>query len=338
MPDPALIVIGASLGGIEALITLVRGLRADFPAALAIVQHVPAGDQSHLPEILAKAGHLPVSRARDGEPIRGGHVYVAPNDWHLLIAPGRLKLSRSARENRFRPAIDPLFRSAARTYGARVIGVLLSGGLDDGVAGLLAIRSAGGVAIVQDPADALLSILPRNAINISGADYVVPVAQMTELLDQLVRAPAVTRGEQKPMDPIDQMPAAVDRDMEAQERNERLGTSSVYSCPECGGVLWQVDQQEIVRFRCHVGHAYYGEQLLEDQADALEAALWTAVRTFRERSTLSRHLALTEQSKGNTESAARYEETASLADRHGDVIRKFLLDPQAGLFPPGNGE
>jgi two-component system, chemotaxis family, protein-glutamate methylesterase/glutaminase len=261
---------------------------------------------------------------------------VAPNNSHLLIAPGRLKLSYGARENRFRPAIDPLFRSAARAYGERIIGVLLSGGLDDGVAGLLAIRSAGGVAIVQDPADALLSVLPRNAIAISGADYVVPVSEMPALLDRLVSAPVVTKGEQKRMDPIDNLPVAVDRDMAAQASNERRGAPSVYICPECGGVLWQVDQEEMVRFRCHVGHAYYGEQLLEGQADALEAALWTAVRTFRERSTLSRQLALSEQHKGNTENAARYEETATVADQHGDAIRTFLLDPRTGLFPPGN--
>jgi two-component system chemotaxis response regulator CheB len=324
-----LIVIGASAGGIEALARLVRGLPPALPAALCIVCHVLADARSSLPEILSRSGRLLATHARDGEPVHPGHIYVAPPGHHLLLANGHVRLSPGPRENGHRPAIDPLFRSAARGYGPRVVGVILSGSMQDGVAGLLAVRAAGGAAVVQDPDDALVSCLPRSALQIAGADHVVPAATLPGLLADLVRGPAAPGGEQTMTDPIDRMPEAVSRDGEQQERGQRRGKLSVYTCPECGGSLWQVDEANLVRFRCHVGHVYHGEGLLEEQAQALEAALWTAVRTFEDRSRLGRQLAVQERGRGKTQAAGRFDEQAALAEHYGALIKQYLLN---GLF------
>jgi two-component system chemotaxis response regulator CheB len=331
MPAHDLIVLGTSMGGVEALIRIVKRLPADLPATLLIVEHFPPNCQSRLPEILAHAGPLPASHARDGEAILPGHIYIAPPDYHLIVEGGRLRLDHGGRENRFRPSIDPLFRSAARQYDGRTIGVLLTGGAGDGVAGLIAVRHAGGVAIVQDPADAYAAAMPRSAIQIAGADHIVPLADIPGLLIELVGQRTVG-GKAMNADPIEQMPKIVGKDMHAQENGERQGMPSVYICPECGGLLWQVDQDEMVRFRCHVGHAYYAEQLLEGQAETLEAALWMAVRIFRERAVLARQLANKERDLGHADAAARHDEQAELAERHGKSIQENLLNAKTGLF------
>src|SRR5581483_1706827 len=260
MPGRDIIVVGASAGGVDVLAQLVRGLPAGLPASLFVVHHVPAGFRSVLPTILSRSGPLLASHARDGEPFNPGHIYVAPPDHHLLLQPeGRMRLTYGPRENHHRPAVDPLFRTAARYYGPRVIGVVLSGALSDGAAGLLAVRGAGGVAVVQDPADALVAAMPLSASQIAGADYVVAAADLPPLLVKLVREAAAPTGGSPVPDPIDKMPEAVNRDFAQQIHNGRRGERSVFSCPECGGALWQVDEAELVRFRCHVGHAYNGE-------------------------------------------------------------------------------
>jgi two-component system chemotaxis response regulator CheB len=330
-----IIVLGASAGGVEALAKLVQGLPSGFPASLFIACHFPAEQESMLPEILSRAGPLLAGHARDHERFVPGHIYVAPPDYHLVLARGgNLELSHAARENGHRPAIDPLFRSAARYYGSRVIGVVLSGALTDGVAGLLAIRSAGGVAVVQDPADARVGALPQSASNVAGADHIVPVSAMAPLLVKLVAKP-ISEGGSRAMDPLENMPQKVNETVQQQVNGERQGDVSFFTCPECGGALWQVEQEELVRFRCHVGHAYYGERLLEQQAESLEAALWIAVRTFRERAVLSRQLAHQERARGNGHSAERFEEQAQSAERHGELIQKYVLEGAPG---PGRPE
>jgi two-component system, chemotaxis family, protein-glutamate methylesterase/glutaminase len=329
-----IIVIGTSTGGVETLAQVVRGLPPGFPASIFVVCHFPPGGRSILPDILSRSGPLLATHAIDGEPFHPAHIYVAPPDWHLHLAPGRrIVLGRGARENHFRPAVDPLFRSAAREYGPRVVGVILTGALYDGTAGLLAVRGAGGVAVVQDPRDALVAAMPQTAAEIAGADHVVPAARLAGLLIDLVNEPvAATEGGDR-MDPIDRMPAVVDRDMDRQAKNERRGDVSTFTCPECGGALWQVDEPGLIRFRCHVGHAYSGEALFAEQTESLEAALWTAVRTFREKSVLGRQLAAIEQAKGNREAAARFEERAAQSAEYGALIQKFVLDGP-GARPP----
>jgi two-component system chemotaxis response regulator CheB len=336
MPGRDIIVVGASAGGVEALAHMARGLPAGFPASVFVVCHYPPGGRSILPDILSRAGPLPAAHARDGEPFLPGHIYVAPPDRHLeLTADGRTRLTRAARENHFRPAVDPLFRSAARHYGPRVIGVVLTGSMYDGTAGLMAIRNDGGLAVAQDPQDALVAAMPQNATNIAGVDHLVPAAGLAALLVRLVREPPTPgQGEQSPMDPIERMPDVVEQDMKEQERNGRRGDVSVFTCPECGGALWQADEDGLVRFRCHVGHAYNGENLLAEQTEALEAALWTAVRTFREKSVLGRQLAARERARGNHEAAARFDEQAGQADKYGSLIVEHVLNGGGPQAPP----
>jgi two-component system chemotaxis response regulator CheB len=334
MTNRDIIVVGASAGGVDTLAEVVRGLPAGFPASAFVVCHFPAGVRSILPDILSRAGRLLATHALDGEPFHPGHIYVAPPDHHLLLGPsGRVRVTRDARENHHRPAIDPLFRSAARYYGDRVVGIILTGALHDGVAGLMAVRAAGGVAVVQDPKDALVAAMPRNATELAGADHVAPAKSLAPLLVKLVSPPAtpepgaqpMTPHQHPPVDPIDRMPDVVEKSFGQQMRNERRGEVSTFTCPECGGSLWQVDDAGLVRFRCHVGHAYEGEALLAEQGEALEAALWTSVRTFREKAVLTRQMATNERSKGNETVAAKFEEQSAQAAEYADLIIKHVL-------------
>ena len=334
MPTRDIIVVGASTGGVPALRSLVEGLPAEFPAALFIVEHIPTTYESRLPDILNKVGAVPAAHARDGEPVEPGRIYVAPPDFHLLLESCRARLSRGYRENRFRPAIDPLFRTAARHYGARVIGVLLSGGVGDGIAGLMAVRNSGGVAVAQDPENAFQGDLPQEAIKIAGVDHIVTSTELPALLDRLVQQPSTEKGGKPMADPIEQLPGKVNQDKAAQENGALRGDRSLFSCPECGGALWQVDDQKLIRLRCHVGHAYYAKQLLADQADSLEAALWTAVRIFRDRATLSRQLAAQEEAQGRSAVTERFRDQAAGAEKQADSIQYNLLDKKTGIFSP----
>lgn len=330
MASRDVIVIGTSAGGVEVLTELVRGLPAGLPASLFIVCHFPTGWRSLLPSILSRAGKLLAAHPADGDPFYPGHIYVAPPDRHLLLAPeGRMRVVRGPRENHHRPAIDPLFRTAARYYGPRVVGVVLTGALNDGAAGLLAVRSAGGLSVVQDPADALMAAMPLNASRVAGADYLVPASGLAPLLAELVHRPESADGGPLVSDPIDTMPQVVRRDMEEQAHNQRGGSVSVFTCPECGGALWQVGEKELIRFRCHVGHVYNGEALFADQAEALEAALWTAVRTFKEKIVLCRQLAQQESARGASEAAARFAEQGEQAGRYADLIQRHILEGPA---------
>ncbi len=338
-----IIVVGASAGGLEALSRLVRGLPPGLPAALFVVCHFPEGRRSRLPEILSRQGPLLAAFARDGEPIRPGQIYVAPAGLHLVLRPGQVQLAAGARENRHRPAIDALFRSAARAYGRRVVGVVLSGLLHDGAAGLLAVRHAGGAAVVQDPAEAGFPDMPQNAREVAGADHVLPVHEIARLLVDLARQPVPERRETTMTDPLERMPELVSRDMAAQQAGGRRGELTVFTCPECGGALWQADEKALARFRCHVGHAYYGEILLTEQSEALEAALWTAVRTFKEKTILARQLAVQERLRNNTAAVQHFADEAELAERYGGLIQEYLLRTTAGEAvrpkePPGPGE
>jgi two-component system chemotaxis response regulator CheB len=326
MPVRDIIVIGASAGGVEALRELAASLPPGFPASLFVVCHFPAHARSALPEILSRSGPLLAVHPPRGESFHPGQIYVAPPNQHMLLGPdGRIRLSRGARENCHRPAVDPLFRSAARYYDSRVIGVILSGSLRDGTAGLLAVRAAGGVSVVQDPKDALVAAMPESAERIAGADFVVPLTGIAPLLVRLVRDGAGPARPAAGVDAEGKLPAVVDRDMERQARGENAGRISVFTCPECGGALWQVDQPNVLRFRCHVGHVYDGPVLLTEQSEALEAALWTAVRIFREQSVLAQQLATRERIEGRLDAALRFEEQSNHAAEQGRVIHDYLL-------------
>lgn len=196
----------------------------------------------------------------------------------------------------------------------------------------MAVRAAGGIAVVQDPADAWVAAMPQSAAQIAGADHVVPVAEMAALLVQLIQQPLSSEGDSDMVDPVDKMADRVSNDMDQQIHNGRRGQVSVFSCPECGGALWQLDETQLVRFRCHVGHIYQAENLLAEQANGLEAALWTAARTFKERHLLSRQMAERERERGALEAATRFEEMARQAERYGALIQQYLLSgaPEVG--------
>lgn len=323
-----IVVVGASAGGVQALVALVGGLPADFPAALLVVLHVPPYAESRLPEILARAGVLPVAHAVDGERICAGRVYVAPPDHHLVVRPGRVELSRGPRENRSRPAVDPLFRTAARAYGDRVVGVILTGALYDGSAGLLAVKSGGGLAVVQDPEEAAVDSMPRSALRLTAADHVAPAAAIGALLNEVVREPIPRRTTDRDerddvADSDERMTGVIARTIDAQAAGVRAEQATIYTCPDCGGTLFQEDAP-VTRFRCHVGHAYAPEVLLHLKAEEIEAALWVCVRMLTEKAALSRQVANRMWALGAPLASVRAEEEERPEERHARVLRDLL--------------
>jgi len=320
-----IIVIGASAGGVEALRELVKALTADFPAAILIVLHIPAYSASALPDILARAGLLPAQHPSSDTPLQPGNIYVAPPNQHLLVKNGFVTLARGPHENGHRPAVDPLFRSAAREYGRRVIGVILSGVLDDGTAGLLAVKMRGGIAVVQDPADALYDGMPRSAIENVDVDYIVPIEAMASLLTRLANEPV----SDVPALPVsEQMAVEADMaelDVEAMQKPDRPGTPSAFVCPDCGGTLFEIQDAHLTRYRCRVGHAFSPETLLAAQSDRLEDAFWVALRALEESASLSRRMAARAREQGHTHSALRHEEQAQAAQERAALVREVLL-------------
>jgi two-component system, chemotaxis family, protein-glutamate methylesterase/glutaminase len=333
MTQRDIIVIGASAGGIQALTTLVAGLPRDFPASLLVVVHIPPYAISRLPEILSRSGPLPAAHARHGEAIEPGRIYIAPPDRHLLVRTGWIELSRGPRENHARPAIDPLFRTAARVYGARVIGIVLSGALYDGSMGLLAIKTRGGMAIVQDPKEAIVDSMPRRAIERVEAEHILPVAGIAAALTDLIRQPVIAQGGtsmENAIDPEERLEAVIAEDFVEQASDGRTEETTIFTCPDCGGVLWQGaegSEGSVLRFRCHVGHAFAPEVLLSQKSEELETALWSSLRLLKEKATLTLQLANRTRTSGNgkaTQAAERIAEQAELDERHARVIQELL--------------
>jgi two-component system chemotaxis response regulator CheB len=286
-----IIVIGASAGGVEAVVSLVGQLPAGLPAAIFVVIHFPPQATSVLPYLLNRAGKLEAHHASDGEKIQHGHIYVALPDWHLLLHTDHVQITRGPQENRHRPAIDPLFRSAALHHGGRVVGVLLSGMLDDGTAGMQAIKARGGVTICQDPTEAIYPPMPRNAIEQVGVDHVLPLRQIATLLVELNRTTDRATGSAALVQQLQQETEIAALNWNALGVKAPPGTSSTYGCPGCGGVLWEVQDEQVWRYRCRVGHAYSAQELLASQENQLEAALWTALRALEERGSLLERMA-----------------------------------------------
>jgi two-component system, chemotaxis family, protein-glutamate methylesterase/glutaminase len=329
---PALIVVGASAGGIEALTALVRGLDPRMPAAICVVVHIPSFSYSVLPNILRRAGQLPAVHAEHGMPLEAGCIYVAPPDHHLLVVDGRLHLSRQPRENSHRPAIDPLFRSAARAFGRRAAGVVLSGALDDGTLGLVRLKQRGAVALVQDPRDAAFESMPRSALEYVDADYVLPANELGPALVQLAHELAERPPEggiAMAQEAARSDAARIADDKAAHERGERSGDSTLFTCPDCGGVLWEFSENGPLRFRCHVGHTYSAESIEAGLADSLESALWTALRSVEESASLSRRLAHRARLANNERSAEHFDQRAQHSQRQAHVIRQAITSLEA---------
>lgn len=324
MEERDIVVIGASAGGVEAVAALVEALPRDLAAAVFVVVHFPPHTTSVLPRIITRRGGMTAVHPEDGAPIELGRVYVAPPDRHLIVEQGYVRLVRGPRENAARPAVDPLFRSAARAYGARVIGVILTGNLDDGTAGLMAVQSAGGLAVVQDPDDAMYPGMPSSALRHVQADHVVPLGEIPGLLVRRVGEPVQQRGagrmaqEQNREVPISEMDPAA---LEAQ----RAGAPSGYVCPECTGALWETDAGGLPRFRCRVGHAYSFESLLAEQGSAMDAALWAAYRALEERAALTSRMGARMHERGQASLAQRYREQTRETLQRAELIRRVLL-------------
>jgi len=308
--------VAASAGGVEALRVLVRPLPADLDAALCIVLHIPATGRSLLAPILNRVTALDVRLAEHGAPLEPGTIYVARADHHLLIRADRIELSRGPKENGVRPAADPMFRSLAGAWGSAAMAVVLSGALDDGAAGTLAIAQAGGRVIVQDPEDALVPSMPASALAVATSPEVAPVAAIGELIARLAGTPTASRAEEEDVS-TEPDPAEI-----AFGPNRPDGPASGFTCPECNGALWELREAQLVRYRCRVGHSYSEDAMVDAQGTAVEAALWTALEALEERSELLRRLAKGMESQPRT--CQRFLSGAHEAEERAAVVRRIL--------------
>ncbi|MBW4541223.1 MAG: chemotaxis protein CheB [Myxacorys chilensis ATA2-1-KO14] len=328
MPGHDIIVIGASAGGLKALGVIVSALPADIDAVILIVQHLDPNRVSIIPDILTEVSSLPVSHPTDGEKLQPGRIYVAPPDYHLLVNQGYVRVVRGPQENRFRPAIDALFRSAARAYGSRVVGAVLTGFLDDGTVGLQAIKKRGGVAIVQDPKEAEYPSMVKNALRFVKVDHCLPLAEIPALLVRLSTEAA---------EPQEAYPVTKDIEVESKiaeqqlntqeflENVESIGTRTSYTCPECNGSIWQIGDEDPLRFRCHTGHSFTADSFLSEQTQNLENALWSAIRVMEEKVTFSRQMAGRMKGHNLQKTALKYENHAKSLDEEVSLIRGIIL-------------
>jgi two-component system chemotaxis response regulator CheB len=333
MASDRIVVLGASVGGVEALKLLASSLPADFPAPILVVQHI-GSFPSRLPEILSKSGPLPARHAVDRDPIVAGQILFAPPDHHMLVDGDAIRLTRGPKEHHTRPAIDPLFLSAALSRGAGVVGVILTGRGNDGTAGLQAIKECGGKTVVQDPSEALAPDMPRSATTYVEVDHCVSLAGIPGVLESLVQpgspapprtasAPAHWRLEQELMlskgDPMELLQA--------------IGKPSPFVCPECSGGLWEIKHSRPLRFRCHTGHGYSLDTLQQNQANNTDSALWSAIRALQEKAQLLEMMALTRRNAGEDARSVALDAEARTTQQQADVIRALVEErsstPQA---------
>jgi two-component system chemotaxis response regulator CheB len=311
-----IIVVGTSQGGVSALPKLIAGFHAPFPAPMMVVLHIGTS-QSMLPSILDGIDHFQAAFARHGEFLEDGHIYIAPPDTHMLLRDGHVELSRGPRENWARPAIDPLFRSAAQAYGPDAIGIVMSGRLNDGTAGLYEIKRFGGIAIVQAPAEAEAPEMPRSALENVPVDYCLPVSEMPRLLTRLVKESSEERT------------ASYGR--HAMKQPQAIIEPSAQTCPECGGAMREEQIGTLTRFRCHIGHAVTAEILAAQQAEKLDNDLSTVLRTLNERAALCRDIAEKHDLAGNLSAARSWKEAADEASQREEMAQ--ILASSEWLHP-----
>jgi two-component system chemotaxis response regulator CheB len=315
-------VVGGSAGSNAPLRELVAGLPKDFPGTVFITTHLPSTYQSHLPELLRNCARIPVGAAVDGQPIEPGQVYVATTDRHLLLIDSTIRLGVGPRENMARPSIDPMFRSAALSFGARAVGVILSGLLNDGASGLYAIKQAGGTAVVQHPLDARESGMPRAALEATEADYVAPAAELAGLFTEIA---ALDAG------PMVAPPDSLAFEVEVAAggrlgsgRLRRFAEPAALTCPDCGGVLSEVRGQAPLRFRCQIGHAYTAEEL-EAHTCAVDEAIRVALRIMEERTELVERMGRDARATGRTALAELYERRAEEYGGYATTLRQAAI-------------
>jgi two-component system, chemotaxis family, protein-glutamate methylesterase/glutaminase len=324
-----LIVVGTSAGGLEALRGIVGALPEDLPAAILIVMHMSPQGPYLLPEILRKTSRLEIAKAVDGAPIEQGKIYIAPPDLHLLVKADQLALSRGPKENRSRPAIDPLFRTAAAAYGPRLVGVILTGMLDDGTAGLAAVKQQGGVSVVQDPLDALYPSMPESALRYVGGDFVLPVSQIAALLARLAREP-IEVPERTPASRLLEVECRfVEMETMSMKDMDIIGSHAGVSCPECHGPMWKIKDGTRERYRCHVGHAYSAQTMAAGQVEAQETHLWQALRLMKERVSLIWELRSHAQNEKREKDAGVYEAKVAQLQKNIALIQTMVEEGDA---------
>lgn len=330
MPNRNIVVIGASAGGVQALKELVASLPADFGAAVFVVLHVAPFAPSMLPQILSAAGPLPATHPRDGEPIEPGRIYVAPPDHHLLVEEGRVLVKKGPKENRFRPSIDALFRSAAYTYGPRVIGVVLTGLLDDGTSGMWSVKRFGGLGIIQEPDDAMHPSMPTSVLEYVDVDYRVPMAELGALLSRLTEEPA-PETRTLPAGETERLQTEVNI---AGEKNAfdmgilHLGEPSHLACPECHGALVVLKEGKLIRYRCHTGHSYTASSLLAEVTETVESSLWNVIRGLEESILLLDQTAQAYVDAGQPEEAAPFLEKARQTRERARRLHEFTFQQE----------
>ncbi|GAA4872333.1 chemotaxis protein CheB [Actinomycetospora straminea] len=326
--SPVVIGVGASAGGVEALLELAGVLDADLPAAVLVVLHQPADAPTVLPGLMDKRCALPVRHARDGDDLVAGTVLLAPPDHHLLIVRGRLEVTRGPRENGHRPAIDPLFRSIAVEAGPAGIGCVLSGLLDDGAAGLLALVRHGGTAMVQDPDESLYASMPQAALEQVPGAIVRSVAELGAAFSDLATRPVI--GGRRPDPRLVREVAASRAGANVDDEDRPDGPAAGLVCPDCSGPLFDLSEGNMLRYRCRVGHAWSEQSLSSVQDDGIERALFTALQALEDKADLQHRIARTATERGSTRTADRAREAAHHALASAGLVRDLLAEREAG--------
>jgi two-component system, chemotaxis family, protein-glutamate methylesterase/glutaminase len=322
-----IIVIGASAGGIGALIELTNQFPKYLNAAVFIVQHVAPFSPSYLPQILSRSGKLEAHHAKDGEEVQVGKIYVAPPDFHLLIDKEKVVVKKGPKENRFRPSIDALFRSAAYTYGARVISIVLSGMLDDGTSGMWTVKRMGGLAIIQDPEEAICASMPQNVLEYVEVDHILPVNKMGALLQELIEE-HVNIALELPEEELERLKVEVD--IASQDNSFRMGIIQMgeptsLTCPECSGVLSMIKDGNLKRYRCHTGHAFTHNALLASASKQVEENMWKAVKSFEEMILLLGDSAKQLKESGRHTRSEEYRKQAEVLTKRSAALRKMIF-------------
>jgi two-component system, chemotaxis family, protein-glutamate methylesterase/glutaminase len=318
-----IVVVGTSIGGFEALKELLSKLSPDMPAVILIVQHTGA-HETFLATRLLEYSRLPVRMAFDHEPLSSGSILIAPPDRHLLVEKGRVRLSHGPKENFSRPAIDPLFRSAALAYGPKVIGVILTGDLDDGVVGLQAVKACGGKVIVQDPSTAASPSMPRNALDFVDVDCCTPLTEMAAAVMQMVEDPPLS-GALKVPDGISIEEKFMTNEGAGMEDLKQIAAPTTFTCPECSGSLWRIGNGEPERYRCHTGHAFTALSLVGAQEKSVEEAIWGAVRALHEKEALLMRMAKTALKNEHVENANELRASALRTRQNSEILRKIAI-------------
>jgi two-component system, chemotaxis family, protein-glutamate methylesterase/glutaminase len=322
MANRDIIVVGASAGGITALKTFVGSLPADFTGSIFVVLHIPPFSETRLPWILNKVSRLKVVQPRDGEPIEQGKIYVAANDHHLLLEDGKAIVKKGPKENRFRPSIDALFRSAAYVYGPRVIGIVLSGLLNDGTSGLWSVKRRGGITIIQEPEDAEYPQMPQNVLEYVEVDHTVPVAEMGALLQTLIqdKAPKKIKLSKEEMKLLEMEVIVATRDNAFEMGIIKMGELTPFTCPDCHGALARLVEGNIIRFRCHTGHAFTASTLLAELSKSVEELLWQGMRGMEETNLLLKNIEKHLRELGHRKQADIFRDKADDASHRARII------------------